>query len=742
MQVTLDTLSIKNLKGIKDFTFTPNGTDACLLGQNGAGKTSVKAAQTWLFFGKDEQWRQDSGKGKFEIHPLDANNVMIPGLTPTVEGHYRFDDEVYTFKRSLVEKTGSDAGWETRCWINEVPKKVGEYVATIKSLIGDENVFKLVTDLHYFLDELEWKKRRDSLMVFTGPIAMPKKFDGLQAEMAGRSIDDFKKVVKSQCDLLNEELDKIPIQIGEQQLICKEYAKHKDTDLPAKRDAIKAQITALDDQRTALLASESARSAKLDAINVLKAKKSDRETALRNDTVGHAPLYEEKAALESKIAEKKTVVQVAQGLILSKKTDITLKQTEIDTCQASLEKIRADYMAMKALDFSQSACNACGQTLAADRIESLAAENRQKMAKMAVDGNTLKQNKIDLQKQMDALADDLGELMDALDKAQIELTETQTYATGRAREIDELLSHRVIAKPENDPLYKQLCSDITRAETEVGPSISDQLTALEQRRQVQVDLLTELNTALSSADTAEKAATRIDELKAREKELGVQIAALDGKLDMIGQYQAHQSEMIEKAVNGRFQKVRFKLFNTLLNGSIEPCCEAMLNGTPYSDCSYGEKNVMGADVVNVLGEHFKLNAPVFVDNAESLTLPLGLKCQVIRLQAHADVKELTADFKSTPMPQQSAPTDGSSPVAGVSTVSPTDAVSEGPDSMPLEAPTEPESPEPVEQEQQGGSAPKLAWHCNECKKDFDSPVGKGKTKLCRLCLSKNIVENK
>ena len=48
-------LSLRNFKGIKDFTLSPEGKNVNIYGDNALGKTTIVDAFTWLLFDKDSQ---------------------------------------------------------------------------------------------------------------------------------------------------------------------------------------------------------------------------------------------------------------------------------------------------------------------------------------------------------------------------------------------------------------------------------------------------------------------------------------------------------------------------------------------------------------------------------------------------------------------------------------------------------------------------------------------------------------
>lgn len=643
MQIKLIDLSIQNFKGIKSFRFNPEGRCATITGANGTGKTTIADSLQWLIKGKDTTGRKD-----FEVYPLDKENRPIEGLTVSVIGVLQFDSVRHTFKRNIDEKTDKQGKktYPTSVWVDDVPMLVGEYNKFAENLMP-ESKFQILTDLHFVNEKLHWTDRRVILMELAGKIELSAGFEDLIAEMAGREVDAFRKVIVDQKKLLVKERDEINPRIDEQQGILTQYAGQEDTTLDGKRAALQKSINDMDRHRKELLDGESKRQEQIEDLNVLKAKKVSRETSLQNDTAGHKPLYQKKADLEAAVAEKSHLVQKARNAMLSKKADIDSQKMRVEQIQIQLQQTRDEYTQLKDADFSQSKCSACGQTLPADKIDELKANHESRLSGLSSLGIEQKGLKKKAQSQLEALELELKTCQENLDKALIESQEINTYAEQEIRKIDEQLQHRVKLEPQNDPVWKQIVSDIDTAQKEIGAPPTQQLQDIESKRSEKAALLTEIDKALAAADQHKKAAARIQELSNREKELGIQIAELDGKLALIDQYKADQSSKTEAAVNGLFKHVRFKMFNQLLNGGTENCCEAMLNGTPYSDCSYGEKILMGADVVGVLSVHYDMSAPVFIDNSESLTFELDLKCQIIRLCADPNVKELAIEIKET-----------------------------------------------------------------------------------------------
>jgi hypothetical protein len=82
------------------------------------------------------------------------------------------------------------------------------------------------------------------------------------------------------------------------------------------------------------------------------------------------------------------------------------------------------------------------------------------------------------------------------------------------------------------------------------------------------------------------------------------------------------------------------MFNILINGGIEECCEASINGVPYSDLNGAGKIQAGCDIIRTLSKKYGIIAPVFIDNRESVTLLPEMDCQIISLIVDPTCKEL------------------------------------------------------------------------------------------------------
>ena len=637
MNINLIELEIKSFKGVKSFTFKPEGKNVVLLGENGTGKTSVYDAFLWLLFGKDS-----TGRKQFDIRPLDGKNQLIEGLTVSVTGVLHIDGKRLVLRKNQIEKTAKKVvtGYTVECWVDEVPKKVSEYDAYIAGIVS-EDTFKLLTDLHCFSDKLHWSDRRKVLLDIAGNIPTPKGFEELLAALNGRSMEDYKAVLAEQRKRLSKEKSEINPRMDEIQRGLDAYAAGGDTAAAEKeRGDVTTALAKIDKERQKLIASDQLRATLTDTRNKLKTQRSERETRL--SMLGLDSVLKEKTAIDADLGKREQTLRDARSALFTKTQDIADLAKKIERAKQTLAEIRERFASTKASPMSAN-CYACGQALPPDKQAEVNKKKDASLAEISKEGAAAKHNSLALQTQWMAMNDEKKTLIEAVDKAAILLKEAEDNKKERFGLLDQQVALNKI-DPATDAEWVQMGKKIAELEKEIGAPAGEQLSELDAARNSISEKLQKINTVLANADNAKKAAIRLNELSAQEKDLAIKIAEIDKRLAEIDAHKAEQSKLIEAAVNGLFKHVNFKLFKTLMNGSIEDTCEATLNGVPYAECSYGQKILMGVDIINVLSTHYQSTVPLFLDNSEGLTFKLETLAQTIKLVATPNYKEIKVVF--------------------------------------------------------------------------------------------------
>ena len=634
-RIKLNQLKIENLKGLRSFELRPDGENTVITAENGVGKTTIYDGFLWLLFGKDSTGRKD-----FEVRPLDRHNHPIKGVVLSVEAKLDIDGVKQIFRKKHHEKVvkGQLRGYETLCWINEVPRKVSEYADYIAEIISEET-FKLLTDLHFFNGKMHWTNRRKVLLAIAGDVGTPSGFDELLASLNGRTVEEYKKVLQEQKKRHVKERDEINPRIDEL-LRGLEHPDINKNELFDRRVNLTADILRLNKLRQELVGKETERAKKRHTVNSLIQQRIERETELATDTSGIVALLEEKAQIATEVAKAEQLVSTAENEIGIAKAKMTALNNETTQYLASLNTVRDEYNNVSEKP-KTSVCYACGQKLPEGKLVAIEAKRLNSLAEIEKRGDELKV-KVDANKKLVvALSDNIKLLTGVFEQARIDILQTRDDATKRLAEIDEAIKTRPTTPPKQDEAWQKIVAEITKVEAEIGKPVSEQLEALESERTTKEVELNELNEELAQADRMVKDRARIQELETKEKELAQKIANIEKQLADIERYKATQNTLITDVVNGKFEAVEFKMFKELLNGGLEECCEAIYKGVPYPDMSSGQKIYCGIDIVNVLSEHYGVSVPMFIDHSESMTMPIEANSQTIELKAVRDVKQLT-----------------------------------------------------------------------------------------------------
>ena len=83
------------------------------------------------------------------------------------------------------------------------------------------------------------------------------------------------------------------------------------------------------------------------------------------------------------------------------------------------------------------------------------------------------------------------------------------------------------------------------------------------------------------------------------------------------------------------------MFEKQVNGGINETCETLYKGVPYSSgLNNGAQINVGLDIIRTLSDYYDFKAPVFIDNAESVTDILDIEAQMIKLVVSPQDEEL------------------------------------------------------------------------------------------------------
>lgn len=660
--IKLNKLTIRNFKGIKSYELHLDGKNANISGDNGTGKTTLYDAFLWCLFSKDS-----TNKSVFDWKPLDKDGAEINHLESEVIAELDIDGKTTTLSRITVEnwakKRGSLSeqfdGHTTTYSIDGINVKQKDYKAYLDSLIGEET-FRMLTQLNYFPEVLDWKTRRQVLIDMAGDVSVEdiikqnKSLAQLYNSLAERSIDDNlklvrqkKKAVKGQINDIPHRIDEVDRSLPDIEGLDKENLQnikvliHKDIqDKQAERAAlqngttsagIKEQIAQLTIHHSEL---EREYSKKLEAdLDYL----SEKRFKLNDE------LFELKGQLS---AEERTKVD------LSNEVESTL--FKIKSLKSQNEGNRTFWNTTKSetfptFDEHQLSCPTCGQEFNEDKtleiqanyqkeVEAFNLDKAKRLEEIKASGVANNEAIVTLEKDFEILRkkyhtqlDKMAETEKKMAAKQDEIKETvESIERERAslNPFDETEESADI-RGQIETLRKQLNQD-QQSHLKQLDGVSDQIEDLNKE-------LEQINGKLYLLDQYDKQLSRKDELIAEEQQLSLEFGKLESREFLLEEFVKTKVEMITDSINSNFKLVKFKLFDLAINGGLIEVCEPTVGGANYSTGLNNAARInAGLDIIQTLMTHYDKKVTVFVDNAESINEILPIDTQLVTLSVSKD----------------------------------------------------------------------------------------------------------
>lgn len=599
MVLKLLSLQLKNFKSITDFTLNLDGKSATISAQNAAGKTTLADGFFWLLTGSDS-----TGRAKFGIITQDAQGDEKRGLDAVVSAEFENDrGKVIRIERRLCQKWTKKrgqaqqefGGHETKFSWDDVPIKKKEFESKLAEIIP-LNLVRVLADVHFFNDTLKSEDRRNILLDLIGSVGDGQIIDAypelksLPEILDGRSPEDVKKILAAQRKAANDQLKEMPIRID---TLKKTLADAEELDI----EELEGQIRIID--------------SKLEIVNeeILNIKNGSGIARLRVDRIN----------LENQLSRNKAEYEQEKKGI---EYDIKDFDIEIGSLKMRLETYKREYFNIKKQrPESSQYCYACGQPLTAAQLsenqEKFEAEKKSKLAEIDVKGTQAR-------KRLDDLEENKAKRLDAI------------KSIGESADIEEIESEIESINAKISDSRNTIESDLTNAELEID-KLNEEKKALQYQH--------------ARAYQYQENQKTIEEYEAQLSKAAVEFEAAEHAIYILEQYSMRRAEFVEDSVSDKFLTVKWRLFDTQINQGIKEICEATVGGIDYStNLNTGAKINAGLDCINVLSQHYKIELPIFVDNAESVTSWLDSERQIIRLVADGNYKKLEVNNATSSLP--------------------------------------------------------------------------------------------
>ena len=175
-------------------------------------------------------------------------------------------------------------------------------------------------------------------------------------------------------------------------------------------------------------------------------------------------------------------------------------------------------------------------------------------------------------------------------------------------------------------------------EAESHKLIQSETTTVPNNLKLYNDKIEELTKKLGTGDMRNQLQARIIELTEKTKSLSIEKSSHEKFINDIENFSKIKNQYVEESVNKKFTDTKFILYKDLINGGSEPCCIATYKGVPYQSVNTAGRINMGLDIINALSNHYQVELPIFIDNAESVNKLMPVASQIIKLIVSQDKK--------------------------------------------------------------------------------------------------------
>lgn len=530
----------------------------------------------------------------------------------------------------------------------------------------NEQVFKMITSPTYFTST-DWKQQRSVLISIVGGglsdaelASGNSAYESLIANLTqGKTMDDYNAQIKASVKKAKEDLKAIPTRIDEVERSRPEAQDFRVLEI--ELEGYGKQLAKVDAE---LADANTAFQSKLDSQKDLKISINNVEVEIQTIESGCRREANERLTPDTSALDKltKSLTEKEQEVTTYKNTVSTLEQKrdgiyqQIDSLKSRIEAKRKEWddenVKELVLADGDCKCPTCQRDFDASVMESKKAEMQASfkankntlLANITAQGKSLSTEKANLETELVGLETRITNGTSAVEIAESEVEKIKA-------EIASLNVASTSTLPSEQEVYESLLK--------LHPTYEDRKDQLETLKSLLVEIPTVDNTELVEKRNSlnrwideikaklltkvqiEAIDKRIIELQDEERKLAQQVADVEKIQFTIEAFIKDKIDRLETAINSKFKYVNFKMFDEQINGGLRETCEAMVNGVPFSDVNTASKINAGLDIINTLCEFYGVNAPIFIDNAESVHTLIDTDSQLIRLVVSEFHKQLS-----------------------------------------------------------------------------------------------------
>ena len=306
---------------------------------------------------------------------------------------------------------------------------------------------------------------------------------------------------------------------------------------------------------------------------------------------------------------------------------------QIKRMQEQRKALMEEYaeVAARQWDAGAEICPTCHQQLPPEQVEELRAAFNEEKSATKEDINHRGQ---------ECSKDKIDALTAEIDIQAADITAMENTVKEMENRIGSLKAIITTPPPfEDTEEYKDIATRMEelRDRQRLGQSAADG-TANAYDRDIQTvrDEIASVNMRIAKAKASEDSRKRVGELRQELKQAAEQIENLEYGIHLCEEFVRIKARMVTDSINAHFRYVRFVLFRDQINGGLREICEPTIESkdgrwVEYRCANYAAQVNAKLDIVDTLNRHYKTNLPIIMDQGESVTAPLPVSEQLIRL---------------------------------------------------------------------------------------------------------------
>lgn len=641
MKARIEKLELNNFKGCRNATYEFGGKSNSILGQNGAGKSTIATAWYWVFANCDSDLHNNPA-----IFPLDAEECV-----PTARIWMNCNGksiEVAKMQKRTVKKSKT-GGADTISLSNSYEVNSVEY--------GERDFKKKMAEYGFDFDLFLPLSHPD---VFTSQKSadMRKVLFGMASEQSDYEIDCDTKGTQNVALLLeNYNADEVKaMQNATLRKIREEYGKDGEI-LRAKIEGMEQSKTEIDVaemelQKNALNEQITDNKAKQEDISKEfeeRQKASDGILELQfelNDLQRKANEENNKKRLQIQNELDKANSEYDMYEAYESGTRSRIKrdaEKELPLLEQRLKEKQELWKSVNVeqIDEDKYICPTCHRELPEEEKENILSNfkemKKQRLEFIVAEGEKASQAVKDKKKYIEESKKEAGEYEKKQEETMKQIEELEKQLSELPESID------ISDRPEVQEIQRKI------AEKEAAMSKGNSSEEIRQDLRFELnDLqnhLVEVEKQLALAQKNIEIDEQIADLRKKQSEFEQNKANAEKILYQLDLVSKRKNELLTDQVNSHFKLVKFRLFDYLKNGNVVDDCEPTIDGKSLKDHSNGALRVLAKlDIVDGLQRFYGQHYPVFAEDFSLVTdnteCRIDMDCQLIKLVAKKGVKEL------------------------------------------------------------------------------------------------------